>query len=59
MQTSLQWVLHQEWLIRIMDIDIDSLKELCSQEILDNLITISRKESDPNIHFANMMTISR
>ena len=59
MQTSLRWVLRQEWLIRIMNIDIDSLKELCSQEILDNLITISRKESDTNIHFANMMTISR
>ena len=42
-----------------MDIDIDSLKELCSQEILDDLITISRKESDPNIHFANIMAISR
>ena len=58
MQTSLQWVLHQEWLIRIMDIDVDSLKELCSLDTSDNLITISRKESDPNIHFANMMAIS-
>lgn len=41
--------LRQERLIRIMDIDIDSPKALCPQEILDNLTYTSREASGPSI----------